>query len=144
MIVGALFLGPIYALFTPAAFIYPLFISLLALRFDVRLCIFTGAVAGLEYSLLAIYLVQQAGGTVVEPILTGSPQHIFKGFLLVLTVVVTGPVTLQIRKRMLKSFSVVEERFRVSRAFGEQVSAEVMGKLLDLEPICEARTRMCV
>ena len=45
MMVGSTFLGPIYTLFTPAAFIYPLFISLSALRLNVRLCIFTGAVA---------------------------------------------------------------------------------------------------
>src|SRR5215468_2121616 len=40
MIVGSMFLGPIYTLFTPAAFLYPLFISLSALRLNVRLCIF--------------------------------------------------------------------------------------------------------
>ena len=145
IIVGSLFLGPIYTLFTPAAFIYPLFISLSALRLDVRLCIFTGAVAGLEYSLLAIYLVQQASGTVVEPILTGIPQHVFKGFLLFLTGVVTGLVTLQIRKRILKSFSVIEERNRISRTFGEYVSPEVMGKLLDLKPDLRSENKnVCV
>ena len=57
MIVGSFFLGPIYTLFTPAPFIYPLFISLSALRLNVRLCIFTGAVEGLEYALLAIYFI---------------------------------------------------------------------------------------
>ena len=145
IIVGSLFLGPIYTLFTPAAFIYPLFISLSALRLDVRLCIFTGAVAGLQYSLLAVYLVQQASGTVVEPILTGIPQHVFKGFLLFITGVVTGLVTLQIRKRILKSFSVVEERNRISRTFGEYVSPEVMGKLLDLKPDLRSENKnVCV
>ena len=145
IIVGSLFLGPIYTLFTPAAFIYPLFISLSALRLDVRLCIFTGAVAGVEYSLLAIYLVQQASGTIVEPILTGIPQHVFKGFLLFLTGVVTGLVTRQIRKRILKSFSVIEERNRISRTFGEYVSPEVMGKLLDLKPDLRSENKnVCV
>jgi adenylate cyclase len=145
IIVGSLFLGPIYTLFTPAAFIYPLFISLSALRLDVRLCIFTGAVAGLEYSLLAIYLVEQGSGTIVEPILTGIPQHIFKGFLLFLTGVVTGLVTRQIRKRILKSFSVIEERNRISRTFGEYVSPEVMGKLLDLKPDLRSENKnVCV
>ena len=144
IIVGSLFLGPIYTLFTPAAFIYPLFISLSALRLDVRLCIFTGAVAGLQYSLLAIYLVQQASGT-IEPILTGIPQHVFKGFLLFLTGVVTGLVTLQIRKRILKSFSVIAERNRISRTFGEYVSPEVMGKLLDLKPDLRSENKnVCV
>src|SRR5262245_30635933 len=81
IIIGSFFLGPIYTLFTPAAFVYPLFISLSALRLNVRLCIFTGAVAGLEYSLLAVYLIQKASTTAIEPILTGPPHHLFKGFL---------------------------------------------------------------
>src|SRR5262249_23394705 len=129
MIVGSLFLGPIYTLFTPSAFIYPLFISLSALRLNVRLCIFTGAVAGVEYTLLALYFIRQSSGTSIEPILTGVPHHLLKGFLLFLGGVVTGLVTLQIRKRILSSFSVVEERNRISRTFGEYVSPEVMDKL---------------
>ncbi|HEX6651081.1 MAG TPA: hypothetical protein VF075_16125, partial [Pyrinomonadaceae bacterium] len=67
MIIGSFFLGPIYTLFTPAAFLYPIFISLSALRLNVRLCIFTGTVAAVEYSLLAMYLIQKAAGTSVEP-----------------------------------------------------------------------------
>jgi adenylate cyclase len=145
IMIGSLFLGPIYTLFTPAAFIYPLFISLSALRLNVRLCIFTGAVAGVEYSLLAIYLIQKASGTVVEPILAGIPQHLFRGFLLFLTGVVTGLVTLQIRKRILNSFSVVQERNRISRTFGEYVSPEVMSKLLELKPDLRSESKnVCV
>jgi len=145
IIIGSLFLGPIYTLFTPAAFVYPIFISLSALRLNVRLCIFTGAVAGLEYSLLAIYLIQKASGTVVEPILSGIPQHLFRGFLLFLTGVVTGLVTLQIRKRILNSFSAVQERNHISRTFGEYVSPEVMSKLLDLKPDLRSESKnVCV
>ena len=145
IMIGSLFLGPIYTLFTPAAFIYPLFISLSALRLDVRLCIFTGAVAGIEYALLAIYLIQRASGTVVEPILSGYPQHLFRGFLLFLTGVVTGLVTRQIRKRIISSFAVVQERNRISRTFGEYVSPEVMDKLLDLKPDLRSESKnVCV
>src|SRR6185503_3073223 len=145
IIVGSLFLGPVYTLFTPAAFIYPLFISLSALRLDVRLCIFTGVVAGLEYSVVSVYLVQQAANTALEPILIGIPQHLFKGFLLFLTGVVTGLVTRQIRKRILNSFSAIEERNRISRTFGEHVSPEVMGKLLDLKPDLRSENKnVCV
>ena len=145
MIVGAMFLGPIYTLFTPAAFIYPLFISLSALRLDVRLCIFTGTVAALEYTLLALYYVQKAAAVGVEPILSGVPHHLFKGFLLFLTGVVTGLVTRQIRKRILNSFSVVQERNRISRTFGEYVSPEVMSKLLELKPDLRSESKnVCV
>jgi adenylate cyclase len=145
MMVGSSFLGPIYTLFTPAAFIYPLFISLSALRLNVRLCIFTGAVAGIEYTLLALYFIQKSSTTAVEPILAGVPHHVFKGFLLFLTGVVTGLVTVQIRKRILNSFSVVEERNRISRTFGEYVSPEVMGKLMDLKPDLRSENKnVCV
>jgi adenylate cyclase len=145
MIVGSYFLGPIYTLFTPAAFLYPLFISLSALRLNVRLCIFTGAVAGIEYTLLALYFIRTTSGAGVEPILSGVPHHLFKGFLLFLGGVVTGLVTLQIRKRILNSFSVVEERNRISRTFGEYVSPEVMSKLMDLKPDLRSENKnVCV
>ena len=145
MIVGSMFLGPIYTLFTPAAFIYPLFISLSALRLNVRLCIFTGTVAGLEYTLLALYFIQKASAVGVEPILSGIPHHLFKGFLLFLTGVVTGLVTRQIRKRILNTFSLVQERNRISRTFGEYVSPEVMSKLLDLKPDLRSESKnVCV
>ena len=144
MIIGSSFLGPVYTLFTPAAFIYPLFISLSALRLNVRLCIFTGFVAGVEYTLLALYLIRNAS-TAVEPILTGVPHHLFKGFLLFLTGVVTGLVTMQIRKRILNSFLVVAERNRISRTFGEYVSPEVMGKLMELKPDLRSENKnVCV
>jgi adenylate cyclase len=145
MIVGSMFLGPIYTLFTPAPFIYPLFISLSALRLNVRLCVFTGAVAGLEYSLLAIYFIKSTANGSVEPILTGMPHHLFKGSILFLIGVVTGLVTLQIRKRILSSFSVIEERNRISCTFGEYVSPEVMSKLLDLKPDLRSENKnVCV
>ena len=145
MIVGSIFLGPIYTLFTPAAFLYPLFISLSALRLNVRLCIFTGTVAGVEYILLALYFIRKASTVGVEPILAGVPHHLFKGLLLVMIGIVTGLVTRQIRKRILNSFSVIEERNRISRTFGEYVSPEVMGTLLDLKPDLRSENKnVCV
>jgi adenylate cyclase len=145
IIVGALFLGPVYTLFTPAAFIYPIFIVLSALRLDFRLSVFTGAVAGLEYAALAMIFIHNTSGASVEPILIGTPPHLFKGVLLFLTGLVTGLVTLQVRKRILKSFEMVEERNRISRTFGEYVSPVVMNELLTLKPHLKSEKRdVCV
>jgi adenylate cyclase len=116
-----------------------------ALRLNFKLCVFTGLVAGLEYTVLAMVLIGRASTVGVEPILFGSFHHFFKGFLLFATGVVTGLVTREIRKRILKSFEMVEERNRISRTFGEYVSPAVMQKLLTLKPdlISEKRT-VCV
>jgi len=95
MLVGATFLGS-YSLFTPAAFVYSIFIVLSALRLNLKLCVFTGAVAGIEYALLALVLINSQPPGMVEPILSGFPHHLLKGFLLFATGVVTGlaPATL--------------------------------------------------
>jgi len=145
MIVGSFFLGPIYTLFTPAIMIYPLFISLSALRLNVWLCFFTGLVAGVEYGILSMYFVSAVPAGSAEPILLGVGPHLFKAFLLFMTGIVTGMVTLQIRKRIVNSFSVIEERNHISQTFGEYVSPEVMGTLLDLKPHLRSESKdVCV
>src|SRR4030095_11063640 len=93
----------------------------------------------------ATYFVASVSNTAAEPILLGIPHHLFKGFLLFAMGVVTGLVTLQIRKRILKSFEVVEERNRISRTFGEYVSPAVMNKLMELKPDLRSEKRnVCV
>lgn len=145
IVIGSLFLGPIYALFTPVTLLYPVFIVLSALRLNARLCVFTGAVAAIEYSTLALYFVDKTSNATVEPILTSMPDHLIRGFLLLVIGVVTGLVTIQIKKRTLNSFATVEERNRIRRTFGEYVSPIVMEKLLTLKPDLASEHRsVCV
>src|SRR5450432_4111492 len=145
MMIGSLFLGPIYALFTPATLLYPVFIVLSALRLNARLSVFTGAVVAIEYSALALYFVDKASNATVEPILTSMPHHVIRGLLLLLIGVVTGLVTIQIKKHTLNSFATVEERNRIRRTFGEYVSPVVMEKLLTLKPDLASEHRsVCV
>ena len=146
LLVTAQYVGPAYALLTPAPFMYPLLIVLSTLRLDFKLSVFTGAVAAIQYwfvSLVYIHKTQFVSG--VEPILVSAPPHIFKGFLLLLTGVAAGLVTRQIKKRILNSFEMVEERNRISRTFGEYVSPIVMNKLLTLKPDLRSEKReVCV
>lgn len=145
MILSAQFVGPIYSLFTPAAAVYPLMIVLSALRLDARLSIFTGAVAGSQYGLLALYFISTSAQAGMEPMLTRAPNHVFRALLLFVLGVVTGLVTLQIRKRIFTSFETVEERNRISRTFGEYVSPVVMDKLMTLKPDLRSEKRkVCV
>ncbi len=128
-----------------AALLYPVFIVLSALRLNARLCVFTGAVAAIEYSTLALYFVGKTSTATVEPILTSMPHHIIRGLLLLVIGVVTGLVTIQIKKRTLNSFVTVEERNRIRRTFGEYVSPLVMEKLLTLKPDLASEHRsVCV
>ena len=145
LINGALFLGPVYTLFTPIILVYPIFIMLSALRLNFKICLFTGALAGVEYALLAVICLSLSPTSDMELVLSGVPYHLFKGLLLLMTGIVTGLVTLQIKKRSLKSFAVIEERNRISRTFGEYVSPEVMDTLLKLKPdLRSEKKQVCV
>ena len=146
LLITAQYMGPAYVLLTPAPFVYPLLIVLSVLRLDFKLCVFTGAVAAIQYWTLSIILMTQAEAlATTEPILAATPPHILKGFLFLLTGIAAGAVTVQIKKRLLKSFEIVEERNRISRTFGEYVSPIVMKKLLTLKPDLRSEKReVCV
>jgi len=107
--------------------------------------VFTGAVAAIEYSILALYFADASSHTVLEPILTALPHHMVRSLLLLITGVVTGLATVQIKKRILNSFVMIQERNRIRRTFGEYVSPVVMDKLLTLQPHLRSELRsVCV
>ena len=145
LLVTSQFLNPVYALYTPALFVYPLIIVLSTLRLNFKICVFTGAVAALQYWVIAAIFISLPTSSTVEPILVAIPPHFLKGFLFLLMGVAAGFVTVQIKKGILKSFEMVEERNRISRTFGEYVSPVVMDKLLTLKPDLRSEKRdVCV
>ena len=112
-------------------FIYPVFIVLSALRLNFRLCVFTGAVAALEYTLVGMFYLGRADGSALNPLLVNGPLHVVKGVILLALGVVTGLVALQIKKRILDSFRMAEERNAIVNTFGQHVSPAVVDKLLE-------------
>ena len=144
LLITAKYVGPAYALLTPAPFVYPLLIVLSTLRLNFRLSLFTGTIAALEYLALSLIFIHY-GTASAEPLVSTAPPHIIKSFLLLLMGVAAGAVTVQIKKRILSSFESVEERNRISRTFGEYVSPIVMNKLLTLKPDLRSEKReVCV
>ncbi len=134
MMVAAQFIEPVYTLFTPAPFVYAIFIVMSILRLNARLCIFTGAVAGLEYSIMAAIYLNSSPTAGFEPILTALPHHVLRGMLFFLAGVTAGLVTTQIKRRTINSLEIIDERNRISRTFGEYVSPAVMDKLMTVKP----------
>lgn len=130
IIVMATYTDPVAALSTPLV-IYPLFIVLSALRLDFRLSVFTGAVAAFEYTLVGLICISRTGSQALNPILVSGPIHIVKGLCLLALGVVTGLVALQIKRRILDSFKLAEERNAIVSTFGQHVSPVVVDKLLE-------------
>jgi adenylate cyclase len=146
LLITAQYVGPAYALLTPAPFVYPLLIVLSILRLDFKLSVFTGLVAAIQYwTVSLIYVGLTKAEDLAQPIISSTPPHLLKGFLFLMTGVAAGLVTIQVKKRILNSFETVEERNRISRTFGEYVSPIVMDTLLTLKPDLRSEKReVCV
>ncbi len=144
ILVSRLF-DPVFALLTPLPLVYFLFIGLSALRLDLRLSAFTGVVAALEYSGLALIFIRQSTDPTLNPMFLQAPYYLGKAAILLLAGLVTGFVALQIKKSIFRSFKSVEERNRVIALFGQHVSPEVVDKLLTQEKELDAEMRhVCI
>jgi adenylate cyclase len=122
--------SPASALLLPPPSFFFLFILLSTLRLDFWLSFFTGAVAAIEYAVLAAVLLEQPQTAPLDPILTSPFQHAARSFFFLLVGLLAGLVALQIKRQFVNSLRSVEDRNRVVSMFGQHVSPEVVEKLL--------------
>ncbi|MGE3539225.1 MAG: adenylate/guanylate cyclase domain-containing protein [Candidatus Tectimicrobiota bacterium] len=145
MIVFARSLEPVYTLISLAPYVYFLCIILSALRLEFWLCVFTGAVAALEYIALAHWYTTTAVQPPLYPMLSSSAYFILKGVVLLMAGLCAGFVTLQIRQRLVKALHVTEEHHQVLRLFGQHVSPAVVRELLhNQHDTGTARKHVCI
>ena len=145
MLFGVEATSPAYALFTPPAWAYYLFIILATLRLDFWLCIFTGVVAAVEYGLLGLYLLGQPQTAPIDPLLSSYLNHGMRVGLLLGAGIAAAIVSLQIKRQFTRALRSMEEQNRILGMFGQHVSPAVVDKLLsqDVEIGGEVR-HVCV
>ncbi|HUX22610.1 MAG TPA: adenylate/guanylate cyclase domain-containing protein [Spirochaetia bacterium] len=136
--------GPVYVLVTPPVLLYGVFIVLSALRLSYRICFFSGFLAGAEYFLLSAYLLHSYHGPALDPVLTSLGSHLGKGMIFVGMGVISGVLTIQIRRGIARSYESMVERNRIVGVFGRHVSPAVVETLLTtdaqlggkIHPVC--------
>jgi len=121
---------PAFVLLYPPPFVYFIFIILSALRLDIRLCVFIGSVASIEYGALAVYFLHLSRDSAIDPSLVSPGSHIARVVFLFVAGIVTGFVARQIQRQLTASFNASKERDRVANIFGQHVSPQVVDKLL--------------
>ncbi len=140
LLVSQLF-EPYEVLFMPMVFFYFIFIALSSLRLSFLLSFITGLTAATEYFIMAYFFTLHLSSPVTENPFINPGVHIARAVLLLMTGIVTGFVSIQVRKRLYGSLRTLEERDRVVNIFGQHVSPEVVNKLLEHkeEPASEIR-----
>ncbi len=123
----------VYALFLPPVFVYFLVIALSGLRLNFYICIFTGAVAAIEYFSLAMYIINKTELPFDFNEISVNYRnltHLIKGLMLLAAGIITGIVTNKLKNGFLKSFQSISEKTHIMSMFGQHVSPAVMEKLL--------------
>jgi adenylate cyclase len=134
----------VYALITPLPYLYFLFIILSILDMDLKLCFFTGIIASAEYIALALYYLSNAqlsDGSVILQI----PPFLGRGAFYLLAGVVSGLIADQIKKRIYHSYQVIDDRNRIEKLFGQQVSPAIVDEILKgKKEIVSRKRNVCI
>ena len=130
MLIIAQRFAPLQPLSTALPFVYLVMILLSTLRLDFRHSLFIGAVAAAEYLALAFHLIGRMGTEQVDPIAASPLNHAGRAVVIFIGGLVAGFVGTQIRRRVLDSFRIVEERNQLVGLFGQQVSREIVDDLM--------------
>lgn len=147
---NSLVLGSLPTLAGATPLVYFLFLCFAALNLDVRLCVFAGLVAGVEFLVTSVVLLRLDQGvpgteTPLSAMLRSPHQYVIKSAFLVAGGCIAGFVATQIKRQLLSALQTVQERDRAISIFGQHVSPQV-AELLLRQPMDSAgeERRVCV
>ena len=141
IIVFASQLNPTTAIISPIVFFYFIFIILSIFDLELKLSIFAGIVASAEYLILAHLYYNQYNYSNELAILNKFPLYVAKSLFLLMAGVVAGIVSLKIRKNIFTSYHTLHERNNLEKAFGQQVSKEVVDEFIQNNLTITSRER---
>lgn len=144
-LIAATCVNPVNAISGPVSFTYFLFIILSALRLDFSICLFTGAVSALAYSITVAIHANALAKTFPEPGLTMHFNFFLRALMFLLGGLVAGLVSVRIRRALVETLRAIRECEQVTTLFGQHVSPLVADRLLahQSDPVSELRT-VCV
>ena len=141
IIVFASSYNPATALISPIVFFYFLFIILSIFDLELKLSIFAGFVASVEYLILSLFYYDQHTFNGDLSILNMFPFYAAKSLFLLMAGVVAGIVSLKIRKNIFSSFDTIQERNNLEKVFGQQISKEIVDEFIDNNLTIASRQR---
>jgi len=119
-------MGPAAALGFVAPFLYFIFIILSTLRLDFWLSTFTGFVAAAGLFYMAMFY-HPAGGVDAEP---DVYYHAARSLIVLICGMLAGAVGMQLRRQFEASIQAATARDRITNLFGQQVSPQVVERLM--------------
>lgn len=130
LIIYSFNLPSVYPLFTPIALLYFIIIMLSSLELDFKLCLFSGLMAAIQYSVIAFYLSNKPFPDEVIRVSSFFPAYLGTAALFFISGHTAGLITNQIKKGLMKHYKAREERNEIQKLFGQQISKEIVDEIL--------------
>ncbi|MCB1189107.1 MAG: adenylate/guanylate cyclase domain-containing protein [Leptospiraceae bacterium] len=119
------------AFFSPLPFFYFIFITLSILRLNFGLSFFTGLVAGFELLGIALYQIPKFDSIAFgNQYFTSYTPIIIKSVVLLITGIIAGLVGKKVKKSLMLSIHILQEKNEIIGMFGQYVSPAVVDKLI--------------
>lgn len=122
--------SPLNVLTSPVNYAYFLLIVLSPLRLDLRLCVFTGALAAVSYGALLGFYAKDIEQRWFGSYAVMHLSFFMRGVMLLVGGLAAGFVSQRIRTTLVETLREVQERERVIALFGQHVSPAVVNQLL--------------
>jgi adenylate cyclase len=137
------FSHPVLILLSPIAYLYFLFITLSTLRLSRVASLGTGALAGLEFYLLSLFLTETPTGQLTELTfyLNTTFPYLMKALVMLLVGGGAAFVAGQISQSVRLSIERMETNDQLRTLFGQQVSPEVVEVILEQDGVFNASHR---
>jgi adenylate cyclase len=120
----------IAALTTPAVLLYFIFIILSTLELDFKLSVFVGLTASIQYTVIVLVYLKYVEVTPENYIQTEIIYYWGRSMLILLSGIISGLVGEQIKRKIIRTFEINEERNRLEKVFGQQVSPEIVEEFI--------------
>jgi adenylate cyclase len=133
---------PIKVLNLPAAYIFFIFILLSTLRLNFKLTLFTGLLAGVEFFLLSIYLINFTGTIATH---SGYMLAAGKSMMLIFCGLGGAFVSRQIRAGISRSLNAIEHEHKIINLFGQQISSEIVDEMIKSDGVIKSKLmKVCI
>lgn len=141
LIIYSFNLPSILPLFTPVTLLYFLIIMLSALELDFKLCVFSGSIAAVQFTLLAWHLSSKPSPAQSVDSFSFFPVYLGTAALLFISGHTAGLITNQIKKGIIKHYRAQSERNEIHKLFGQQISKEIVDELVQNRYEVQSRIR---
>jgi adenylate cyclase len=125
------FLEPIIAVNSPAVFLYFVFILVSILDLDFKVCAVVGIVTASEYLFISLYFLESFNSVTDLEIFVLPIAYIAKSMIMLVSGLAAGAIAVHIKKKIIGSLETIQDRNELEKAFGQQVSKEIVDEFIE-------------